>query len=160
MPDYNMEIKNISGIDYCVYPSGVLVPCVMVREARNKIRTPKDAVPLLQSIAHNEQETLVVITLDGNNQVIKMHEVTKGLVNQSQMHPREVFRVAIIDNAVSILMSHNHPSGNLEPSESDLVATRRMVECSKTLGIPILDHVIVSSLGFTSLRERFPAYFG
>ncbi|MEO7957826.1 MAG: DNA repair protein RadC [Fibrobacteria bacterium] len=125
-----------------------------------KIRTPKDAMPLLGSLRKAAQESVVVITLDGNNQVIKTHAITRGLANQSQIHPRETFHPAIQDRAVSILVAHNHPSGNLEPSESDLIATRRLVEVSKTLGIPVLDHMIVSEGGFLSIREKYPGYFG
>ncbi len=124
-----------------------------------KIRTPKDALPLLGALRMGLQESVVVLTLDGNNQIIKLHAITLGLANQSQIHPRETFFPAIQDRAVSILVAHNHPSGNLEPSEADLVATRRLVEVSKTMGIPLLDHLIVSENGFLSLRERFPAYF-
>ena len=125
-----------------------------------KIRTPKDAMPLLGFLRAAAQESVVVVTLDGNNQVIKVHPITRGLANQSQIHPRETFYPAIQDRAVSIMVAHNHPSGNLEPSESDLIATRRLVEVSKTLGIPVLDHMIVSEGGFLSIRERYPAYFG
>ena len=89
-----------------------------------KIHTPKDAMPLLGSLRAAKQESVVILTLDGNNQVIKVHSITRGLVNQSQIHPRETFYPAIQDRAVSILVAHNHPSGNLEPSESDLIATR------------------------------------
>jgi DNA repair protein RadC len=125
-----------------------------------KIRTPKDAMPLLGSLRVAAQESVLVLTLDGNNQVIKVHAITRGLANQSHIHPRETFHPAIQDRAVSILVAHNHPSGNLEPSESDLIATRRLVEVSKTLGIPLLDHMIVSEGGFLSLREKYPGYFG
>ncbi len=124
-----------------------------------KIRTPKDALPLLAALRTGRQEIVIVLTLDGNNQIIKSHSITKGLANQSQIHPRETFYPAIEDRAVSILVAHNHPSGNLEPSESDLVATKRLVEVSKTMGIPLLDHLIVSENGFLSLRERYPNYF-
>ena len=124
-----------------------------------KIRVPKDALPLLGALRGAAQESVMVITLDGNHQVIKTHAITRGLANQSQIHPRETFYPAIQDRAVSMLIAHNHPSGNLEPSESDLIATRRLVEVSKTLGIPILDHMIVSEGGFLSIRERYPAYF-
>ncbi|MEO7427221.1 MAG: DNA repair protein RadC [Fibrobacteria bacterium] len=124
-----------------------------------KIRTPKDAIPLLGALRVAAQESVMVLTLDGNNQVIKAHPITRGLANQSQIHPRETFYPAIQDRAVSILVAHNHPSGNLEPSDADLIATRRLVEVSKTLGIPVLDHVIVSEGGFLSIRERYPAYF-
>ena len=102
----------------------------------------------------------MVLDLDGNNQVIQARELTVGLVNQSQISPWEIYRGAILANAVSILVAHNHPSGNLEPSESDLIATRRLVEVSKTIGIPVLDHLIVGPSGFLSVRERFPTYFG
>ena len=125
-----------------------------------KVKTPKDALPLLGSLRSAAQECVMVLTLDGNNQVIKAHAITRGLANQSQIHPRETFYPAIQDRAVSILVAHNHPSGNLEPSEADLIATRRLVEVSKTLGIPVLDHLIVAEGGFLSIRERYPAYFG
>jgi DNA repair protein RadC len=125
-----------------------------------KVRTPKDALPLLGALREAAQECVMVLTLDGNNQVIKAHTITRGLANQSQIHPRETFYPAIQDRAVSILVAHNHPSGNLEPSEADLIATRRLVEVSKTLGIPVVDHLIVAEGGFLSIRERYPAYFG
>jgi DNA repair protein RadC len=131
----------------------------LVARKKVKIRTPKDALPLLAALRKGAQENVVVLTLDGNNQIIKLHAITTGLANQSQIHPRETFFPAIQDRAVSILVAHNHPSGNLEPSEADLVATRRLVEVSKTMGIPILDHLIVSEIGFLSLRERYPGYF-
>jgi DNA repair protein RadC len=124
-----------------------------------RIRKPADALPALVNLRWADQEIFAVLTLNGAHQVIKVHEVTRGLVNQSQIHPRETFHVAIADNAVSILLAHNHPSGNAEPSESDLAATRRLVEVSKTLGIPIIDHLIIVRDGFLSLREKFPAYF-
>lgn len=139
---------------------GNLISADYVKESPIKIRTPKDSLPALQEIRTKEQEHFAILTLDGNNQIIKMHIITKGLVNQSQIHPREVFRAAIADNAVSILLAHNHPSGNLEPSESDLIATRRMTEAGKIVGISILDHVILSALSFKSIRECYPAYFG
>ncbi len=132
----------------------------LVGRSKVKIRTPKDALPLLGALRRAAQELVMVLTLDGNNQVIGTHTVTAGLANQSQIHPRETFFPAIRDRAVSILLAHNHPSGNLEPSESDLTATRRLVEVSKTLGIPLLDHLIIAETGFVSLREKYPAYFG
>jgi DNA repair protein RadC len=75
------------------------------------------------------------------------------------VHPRETFACALEDRAVSILAAHNHPSGSLDPSAEDLVATRRLAEAGRLLGIPLLDHLIVTTDGYTSLRERFPDYF-
>lgn len=129
------------------------------RRDRLKVRIAKDVIPLLTPILHEEQECVIVITLDGNNQVSSHHMISMGLANQSQIHPREVFKWAVRWNSVSIIVAHNHPSGNLEPSEADLIATRRLHEAGKLLGIPLLDHLIVSSEGFVSLRERYPRYF-
>lgn len=154
-----MKTKKISGQSYIVYPNGVMVPACLVNETPIKIRTPTDILPLLESEKYLKQETVILFTLDGNNQVIKKHVISLGLANSSSIHPRETFAPAIEDRAVSIFLAHNHPSGNLEPSEADLVATRRMVEVSKIMGIPILDHIIISQNGFISLRERYPSYF-
>lgn len=153
-----MNTRKIRGIDYIELENGALLPASYVREPV-RMRTPKDILPLLLEERTADQERIVVFTLDGSNQVIKKHTVTIGLVNQSQVHPREVFRQAISDNACVILVAHNHPSGNCEPSEGDLAATRRLVESGKTLGIPVLDHVIVGREAFQSIRERYPAYF-
>ena len=150
----------IEGVTYIRDLFGCYVPeSLDTLVEKIKVRTPKDALPALAEIRRSPQEIFMVLDLDGNNQIIEARKVTVGLANQSQIHPRETFRGAIQNNAVSILVAHNHPSGNLEPSESDLAATRRLVEVSKTIGIPILDHVIVSETGFVSLRERYPAYF-
>ncbi len=154
-----MKTRKISGQSYYVYPNGVMVPEILVRETGSKIRTPSDAMPQLHDIANADVEHVVVFTLDGNKQIIKRHIVGQGLANSCSMHPRETFRPAFLDGACSILVAHNHPSGNLEPSESDLMATRRMCEVAKTMGIPVLDHMIVTRNGFISLREKYPNYF-
>ena len=151
--------KTIRGIEYEEEGNGVLVPVMLVREAVAKIRKPEDIFALLQAERFEPQECFVVFTLDACNQVIKKHVVTKGLANQSQIHPRETYRPAIADNSTAIMVAHNHPSGNLEASVNDLLATRRLAEAGKVLGIPLLDHLIVSATGFVSLRERFPDYF-
>jgi DNA repair protein RadC len=151
--------KTIGGVVFVRDRFGGYIPESYLK-ARTKVRTPKDAMPALSVIRLSPQETVVVIDLDGNNQIIETREITRGLVNQSQIHPREIFRGAIVNNAVSILVAHNHPSGNLEPSEADLIATRRLVEVSKTIGIAVVDHLIVTTDGFLSIRERYPAYFG
>ena len=131
-----------------------------LKSRKIKIRTPKDILPLLGSMRESEQEMVIAVTLDGNNKVTGTYIVSIGLANQAQIHPREVMKWAIRNSAVSIMVTHNHPSGNLEPSEADLIATRRLVEVGKIIGIPLLDDVIVSDESFLSIRERFPAYFG
>ena len=124
-----------------------------------RVRTPPDCLPLLAHIRREKQEIFMVITLDGANQVIQIHEATKGLVNQCHIHPRETYVCAVEDRAVNIIVAHNHPSGTLEPSPEDLITTRRLAESGRLLGIPLLDHFIVSAEGYSSLRERFPDYF-
>lgn len=152
------KTKTICGIRFVRDPFGIYKPD-HVNVPPIKVRKPADILPALSNLRAAEQEIVAVATLDGNNQLIRVHEVTRGLVNQCQLHPRETFFVAIADKAVSIMVAHNHPSNNPEPSESDLIATRRLVEVSKTIGIPLLDHLIIIRDGFSSLRERYPAYF-
>ena len=151
--------KTIGGVAYVRDNFGCYIPesCLKLRV---KVRTPKDAIPAISFIRLSPVEHVVAVDLDGNNQIIMVREVTVGLANQSQIHPREIYRGAIQNGAVSVMVAHNHPSGNLEPSESDLIATRRLVEVSKVIGIAFLDHIIVSAESFTSLRDRYPAYFG
>jgi DNA repair protein RadC len=153
------ELKTIDGVDYIEEARGILIPASLVREGSPKIRKPEDAMACLEKYRFEEQEHFLVITLDAQHTVIKTHLITKGLANQSQCHPREVFRVAILDNAIGIFVAHNHPSGSLDASVNDLLTTRRIAEAGKIMGIPLLDHLIISSEGFVSLQERFPDYF-
>ena len=151
--------KTIDGIDYIQDALGILIPCSVVKEGRKKVNSPKAIVSQLSEERVSSQELFMVFTLDGANKIIKKHMVTKGTANQTQIHPRETFRTAIVDNAVAIIVAHNHPSGELSPSQDDLLATKRLAESGKLLGIQVLDHIIVSPEGFSSIRESHPAYF-
>ncbi|MBO5137452.1 MAG: DNA repair protein RadC [Spirochaetaceae bacterium] len=119
-----------------------------------KILKPADAVPFVQHYSIQSQEHFVCITLNGANEIIKMHPVALGTVNRLMIHPREVFANAFKDMAASIVVCHNHPSGNCNPSEDDLETTSRLVEASKCLGIRLLDHIIVSQEGYFSFLEN------
>ena len=83
--------------------------------------------------------------MDGASKPIRVVPVTHGLVNRTIVHPREVFRIAIADNAASIVIAHNHPSGCVVPSPEDLELTERLVKAGSIIGIPILDHIIIGS---------------
>ncbi len=120
----------------------------------SKIGQPTDILPALQKYSKRKQEEFIVITLDGAHNVIKIRSVTKGLVNSTVVHPREVFRPAIRDNAIAIIIAHNHPSGSLIPSVEDDRITRILREAGKILGIEILDHLIISSCGYHSYLEN------
>jgi DNA repair protein RadC len=94
-----------------------------------------------------------VLHLNGASQLIEKQLVSLGTLNQSLVHPREVFRQAIINSAAGIIVVHNHPSGALEPSAEDKQITKRLKECGVLIGIELLDHIIISKNGHTSLRE-------
>ena len=96
----------------------------------------------------------MLITLDGASKVIEKRVIHIGTLNQSLVHPREVFRPAILDNAAGIIIAHNHPSGTLEASRADLQITQRLKEVSKLVGIELLDHVIVSKEGYCSFSDE------
>ena len=123
------------------------------------IKVPEDVVSRVAWLKWEQQENLLVITLDSANHVIDKHIVTKGLVNSTPCHPREALKPAIIDNAVSIIMVHNHPSGSTEPSQDDIALTRTMVAACKIMQIYLLDHLIVTRSGFTSLNRMYPEIF-
>ena len=118
-----------------------------------KIVCAKDILPLVADIAGKQQEHFVCISLNGANEVIEKRVVTIGLLNKSPVHPREVFADVIADRAAAVIFVHNHPSGELQPSESDLNIHRQLTEAGKILGIQVLDHVIVTRKGHYSFRE-------
>jgi DNA repair protein RadC len=100
------------------------------------------------------QERFYVIHLNSANRMIREVEISRGILNMSPVHPREVFHSAIIDRAASVILVHNHPSGNTEPSEEDRSVTRQIVESGQVLGIPVHDHIIIAGNNFLSFRSR------
>ena len=100
-----------------------------------------------------EQEHFVVLLLNSKNIVTKQAWVYKGTLNSSIIHPREVFNIAIRESSNSIIVVHNHPSGDVTPSKEDITTTYRLKECGDILGINLLDHIIIGDNKFTSLVE-------
>ena len=100
------------------------------------------------------RERFVVLWLNTANRVTGFEVVTEGTLNSSLVHPREVFRGAIVSTSASIIVAHNHPSGNPEPSQEDISITRQLVETGKVIGIPVFDHVIITNDAFISFAER------
>ncbi len=125
------------------------------KEDRSPIRTPDDVaqryIPHLRDLT---QEVFMVLCLSSSNKIIQERTITKGLLNSSLTHPREVFREAILENAASVILLHNHPSGNLEPSREDIQITKQLVDAGRIIGITVQDHIIVGGDGFTSMMER------
>ncbi len=118
-----------------------------------KITSAKDALPLLADIATKQQEHFICISLNGANEVIQKRTVTVGLLDRSQVHPREVFADVIADRAAAVVFAHNHPSGDLRPSEADLKMQDQLVRAAEILGVRVLDHIIVTKKGHYSFQE-------
>jgi DNA repair protein RadC len=119
-----------------------------------RVTAPQDLVPSVLRYAKKKQEHFLAVTLDGAQQVIRVHIVSIGLLNRTLIHPREVFIRAIRDSAASLILVHNHPSGQLDPSREDREATNRLVSAGELLGIAVLDHLIISKAGFFSFKEQ------
>ncbi len=119
------------------------------------ITSPEDVarmfVPRLKGII---QERFFVILLNSANRMIKTVEISRGILNTNVVHPREVFRAAILDHAAAVIVVHNHPSGNPEPSAEDIAITKQLVESGKIMGIPVHDHLIIADAQFTSFAQR------
>jgi DNA repair protein RadC len=121
-----------------------------------EVKKPEDAVQILrQRFRHAEgRELFVLLLLDTRNEVLGIETISVGTLNASIVHPREVFRPAIAAGAASILVAHNHPSGNPAPSEDDLEITKRLVKAGDLVGIPVLDHLILGKRRFLSLKQE------
>ena len=118
------------------------------------VLSPKDVWDQLKDIRDNKKEHFVIFFLDARNQEIKREIISIGSLNANLVHPREVFEPAVRYSAAQIIVAHNHPSGNTEPSEEDLTITKRLAAAGKILGIDIVDHIIVAKNGFMSFKEK------
>jgi DNA repair protein RadC len=119
-----------------------------------RIRHPEDIYSLIRHYADRRQEKFLCISLNGAFEVIAVRIVTIGLVNRTIIHPREVFADPILDRASAIVVAHNHPSGNLKPSDEDRRITSRLLAAADILGINFLDHLIFSETCYISFRQE------
>jgi DNA repair protein RadC len=101
-----------------------------------------------------EKEHFLIVCLDSRRRLISIENLSIGTVNQTLVHPREVFKPAIVKAASYIILAHNHPTGDISPSLDDMQITERLIEASRVLGIPILDHLIVSDGNFLSFKDE------
>ena len=124
------------------------------RPAAPRIREPEDVVRLFQARLRDLQvEEFHLLALDSQSQVLRQVLVTRGLLNSSLVHPREVFRAAIAEAAAGIIVVHNHPSGDPTPSAEDRAVTRQLAEAGRLLDLPLYDHVIIGGDRFVSLAN-------
>lgn len=120
-----------------------------------KIGSPTDAAELIKDFIENsDREQLILCCLDTKNQPTAIHTVSIGSLNSSIVHPREVFKAAILSNSASIIVFHNHPSGDPYPSSEDISITTRLKECGKIIGIELIDHIIIGTNNFVSIKEK------
>ncbi len=120
-----------------------------------KITSPGDIAEIFIPLFRDElKEKFMVICLNSSNKIIKNEIISVGSLNASIVHPREVFKVAIDNNSANIILLHNHPSGNPEPSNEDITVTKKMIEAGKILDIQVFDHIIIAGDKYTSMVER------
>ena len=147
-----MENKHAKRVD--------IVSIKMVREGstkyeNRKIETPFDAYVLLKSfLEDSDREKLLVVCLDTKNQPINICTVSVGTLNSSSVHPREIFKTAILSNSNQIMLAHNHPSGISAPSNEDKAMTNRIKDAGVILGIELIDHIIIGSNEYFSFKEN------
>jgi DNA repair protein RadC len=124
-------------------------------EVRPVIRSPADVGELVMSeLRHAAREHFKALLLDSKNQVLRVVTVSVGSLNESIVHPRELYREAIRHSAAAVIVAHNHPSGDPAPSPEDVEVTRRLHDAGRLLGIDLLDHVIIGDGRWVSLKER------
>jgi len=119
-----------------------------------RITTPADVLPLIRHFADRKQEHFLSVTVNGANEVLSVRVVSVGLVDRSLVHPREVFADVMSDRASGIIVAHNHPEGNLEPSQADIKVTQQVKQAGEIIGIPLLDHIIFNKKGYYSMLEH------
>jgi DNA repair protein RadC len=126
------------------------------RKRYNAVTSPEILYNIIKSkISNFAKEHFFVISLDTRNNYIGIDEISIGTLTASLVHPRETFESAIKRHAAHIIISHNHPSGETEPSEDDIKITKRLVDAGKIMGIEILDHLIITSNSYLSFKEKF-----
>lgn len=147
------SIKGLGGAKVCQLAAAVELARRHLSMERITVQQASDALPYLQEIRGKRQEHFLCISLSGASEVIASRVVTVGLLDSSQVHPREVFADPITDRAAAVILAHNHPSGTLKASAEDLALTQRLIRAGEILGIRVLDHLIVTRDGFLSMKQ-------
>ena len=151
------KLKNIEGVGLakaCQIMAAIEFSKRFLIKDGIKVKNAEDVVRLTEELKDKKQEYFLTLTLDGASNLIQKRTVFIGTLNQSLVHPREVFADAISDRAAGMIFVHNHPSGDIEPSKEDIALTKRLVEAGKISGIEIIDHIIVSRNGHFSFQAE------
>ena len=154
----NIEtLKNIEGVGLakaCQIMAAIEFAKRFLVNEGIKIKNTEDVVNLARELKTKKQEYFLSLTLDGASNLIQKRTVFIGTLNQSIVHPREIFADAISDRAAGIIFVHNHPSADISPSKEDIAITRRLIETGKIVGIEVKDHIIVSRNGHFSFQAE------
>jgi DNA repair protein RadC len=150
-------VKGIGPVRACRVKAAVELGKRVVKSSRGErstVRCPEDAANLvMEDMRSLDREHFRVILLDSKNAVISIETVSIGTVNASIVHPREVLKPALEKSATSMILIHNHPTGNVAPSREDILITRRVDKCGRILGIDVVDHIIIGDGDFRSMKE-------
>ena len=155
----NLQLEDLAHLDG-MGPIKAMAVVAAIEFARRRIKpeglkilAPADLLPLIRHYADRKQEHFLCATVNGANEVLNVRVVSIGLIDRSPVHPREVFADAVADRASGIIVAHNHPSGPVEPSPSDLETTRQLKHAGEIIGIPLLDHLIFNRTTHHSFLE-------
>lgn len=154
------KLSSVNGMGFakaCRVRAAIELGKRVVKAVRGRIRSvrcPEDAAGLvMEDMRHLDREHFKVILLDSKNAVISIETVSVGTVNASIVHPREALRPALEKSATSMVLVHNHPTGNVSPSREDILLTKRFEKCGRILGIDVVDHIIIGDGKYKSLKE-------
>ena len=138
-------------IRYTVKSDSAGEPIVVGR----RVSTPSDSAALFTRMLQDEaSEVFAILCLSTKHRVLAYHEVSRGCLDSTLVHPREVFKAALLANAAAIVLAHNHPSGDPTPSPDDMTLTRRLVDAGRLIGVDVLDHIVIGDGRYASFRER------
>ncbi len=150
-----------SAAQYCLFGQLPLITTRLVCEThlpfsdRIQVSIPADVAPILMDYFRDkDREEFLIVLLNTANVVVGLSQISVGGLAASIVEPRQVFKVAVLANAAALILAHNHPSGNVEPSREDIRITRQLVEAGQLMGIPVHDHLIIAGATYTSLAER------
>jgi len=146
-------IRGLGKAKACQIVAAMELAARSLSSARVNVEKASDVLPYLREIRSKQQEHFLCISLTGANEVIASRIVTVGLLDSSQVHPREVFADPLADRAAAVILAHNHPSGTLRASPEDRALTQRLLKSGELLGLRVLDHLIVTSDGYLSMKE-------
>ena len=148
--DFNKALQMLSLIEICKRYNSLIH-----NGYTTLVKSAKDIFNIFSyKLLNEKRETFIVLSLDSKNKIIKEEEVSKGILDSSLVHPREVFKSAIKESAYSIIIVHNHPSGDCTPSQQDMEVTKILMKAGATLDIPVVDHVIIGKDNYYSFKEK------